>query len=188
MKLAAVLGIGLLFVLMTLWDSHDRQSSQPLEALKPAPLALSSYRRPLPDFKWNTSGSPMDLGQLKTKVSLISFWADWCWPCHREMPYLVELAQKLPADKYNVWLINLDEPGSARQKAERYWQDKGYPTPFVALDKSQVSGVFEVDQLPYHVVVGPEGQILWQGSGAFHWQADHFQKTFRHLLDSSTPE
>lgn len=41
------------------------------------------------------------------KIEVINFWATWCKPCIKELPYFQELQEKLP-DKVNVTLVSLD--------------------------------------------------------------------------------
>jgi thiol-disulfide isomerase/thioredoxin len=41
------------------------------------------------------------------KIEVINFWATWCKPCIKEIPYFQELQEELP-DKVNVTLVSLD--------------------------------------------------------------------------------
>jgi thiol-disulfide isomerase/thioredoxin len=41
------------------------------------------------------------------KIEVINFWATWCKPCIKELPYFQELQEELP-DKVNVTLVSLD--------------------------------------------------------------------------------
>lgn len=41
------------------------------------------------------------------KIEVINFWATWCKPCVKELPYFQELQNTQP-DKVNVTLISLD--------------------------------------------------------------------------------
>ncbi len=42
------------------------------------------------------------------KVVILNAWATWCPPCRKEMPDLVRLSQLLPADKFLVAGISVD--------------------------------------------------------------------------------
>ena len=42
------------------------------------------------------------------KVKVINFWATWCRPCMKELPYF-EAAQKERAEELQVYLISLDD-------------------------------------------------------------------------------
>jgi thiol-disulfide isomerase/thioredoxin len=46
----------------------------------------------------------------KGRVVLASFWATWCVPCRKEMPDLVQLAQRLSARGFDLVMISADEP------------------------------------------------------------------------------
>ena len=41
------------------------------------------------------------------KIYVVNFWATWCAPCIKELPYFDELQTKYP-DKYEVILVSLD--------------------------------------------------------------------------------
>ncbi|HRQ29940.1 MAG TPA: TlpA disulfide reductase family protein [Saprospiraceae bacterium] len=39
---------------------------------------------------------------------IINFWATWCLPCVKEIPYFEELGKKYKNQKLNIILVNLD--------------------------------------------------------------------------------
>src|SRR5215207_11502461 len=58
-----------------------------------------------------------DLGHLvrahKGKVVVVDFWADYCAPCKKAFPHLVQLHQKHARDGLVVISVNLDDPANA---------------------------------------------------------------------------
>lgn len=55
-----------------------------------------------------------DLGKLirglKGKVVLVDFWAEYCLPCKKEFPHLVELHQKYGKDGLVAISVSVDDP------------------------------------------------------------------------------
>ena len=51
------------------------------------------------------------LAEQAGKVVLINFWASWCTPCLKEIPALVELAQRYRARGFELVSVSLDDPG-----------------------------------------------------------------------------
>ncbi|MES2392974.1 MAG: TlpA disulfide reductase family protein [Acidobacteriota bacterium] len=49
-----------------------------------------------PTFVLNDGQRSVDIGKLKGKVVVLSFWATWCAPCIEEMPSLEALQRQLP--------------------------------------------------------------------------------------------
>jgi len=45
----------------------------------------------------------------KGQVVVVDFWADWCVPCKREFPHMVEMHQKYAKDGLACVSVSLDE-------------------------------------------------------------------------------
>jgi thiol-disulfide isomerase/thioredoxin len=62
-----------------------------------------------------------DLGKLvrshRGKVVVVDFWADFCVPCKREFPHLVELQAKYKNDGLVAVSVALDNPSDAEARA-----------------------------------------------------------------------
>lgn len=56
------------------------------------------------------------LNRQSDTVYVVNFWATWCAPCVRELPYFERLAKEYDAKKLKVLLVSLDFP---RQKESR---------------------------------------------------------------------
>ena len=113
----------------------------------------------LPDL----DGRTVRLSQFRGELVLLDFWATWCVPCKETLPH----TQKLAAAGYKVLTVNA---GESREKASRFLQDNGYAFP-VALDAQlEVANLLGVTAIPTFVLIGPDGGVVKQWTGAGHEQ------------------
>ena len=59
------------------------------------------------------------------KIHVINFWATWCAPCIKELPYFDELQTKYP-DKYEVVLVSLDFKNQYETRVIPFVEKKNY--------------------------------------------------------------
>jgi thioredoxin 1 len=52
---------------------------------------------------------------IKEWVTLVDFWAEWCWPCQMMMPIIEQFSEKV-WNKMKVWKVNVDENWEIAQK------------------------------------------------------------------------
>lgn len=53
-------------------------------------------------------GSDMSIADFAGKVMVVNFWATWCPPCRKEMPYLDALKGEIGGDDVDVIAIAMD--------------------------------------------------------------------------------
>lgn len=121
---------------------------------EPAP---AGEHRPVPELRFDYfDGSGGALADLAGKPAVINFWASWCPPCITEMPAFeavhVELAPRVAFLGFNVG----DEPGAARQLAER----TGVTYPLAEDPDSSIFQAFGGFGMPTTVLVDAEGMIV----------------------------
>jgi len=59
------------------------------------------------------TGKSVRLSDFRGKVVLLNFWATWCHPCTKEMPWFTEFQSKYDAQGLVVLGVSMDEDGWA---------------------------------------------------------------------------
>ncbi len=110
------------------------------------------------------SGQTVTLASLRGKVVLINFWATWCAPCRREMPFFQQLADRYGGKDFQVLAINYQEQSNVITK---YTKQIGLKFD-IGLDlKGTINHLYGVNQYPVSYVIGRDGTILARQAGPF---------------------
>lgn len=63
-----------------------------------------------------SSSSQFSVGEFAGKIVYIDFWASWCAPCKKSLPWLQELQRTYAAKGLKVIAINLDQDSAGAEK------------------------------------------------------------------------
>ena len=108
-------------------------------------------------FSTDKKVSTINLQQLQTKVQreddtlyVVNFWATWCRPCVKEMPYFDEANKQFAAQKVKVIFVSLDAVkdllrvgnfvDERKISAETYLLDAGNPNVWIDQIEPKWSG------------------------------------------------
>lgn len=98
----------------------------------------------------------------KQQVVIISFFATWCEPCHKEIVELAGVLEEFKNKPIQVLLINLKEE---KPKVQSFLKNRNYPG-IVLLDKyGIVAEHYGVTSIPRLFVLGKDGKLVWQTEG-----------------------
>ena len=97
------------------------------------------------------------------RVVLIDFWATWCRPCVEVLPELRELVAELPADRFTLLAISVDEQletvTAFREREPMPW------TNWHAGIDSDIERAWDVRGFPTYILVDEQGLILARSNG-----------------------
>ncbi len=95
------------------------------------------------------------------KTAYIDFWATWCMPCCKEIPYMKELAAQYAGDDRIVFLsISIDDNVEAWKK--KIDEDKP-EWPNYIIDKvtgREFLDAMEINSIPRFIIAGRDGRIV----------------------------
>lgn len=142
---------------------------------------VEGYRREGVMPEWSLTdadGKTISSEQLKGKVYVIDFWANWCHPCKASLPGMQLAADHFKNDA-NVEFLFVDTQEyipNYKQKARDYLKEKGLDIHLIFdgtregsdvndLLSSQVMQQFSTSGIPLKVVVDANGNIRFLAIG-----------------------
>lgn len=101
---------------------------------------------------------PLDFSAYRGKVVLVDFWATWCGPCLKSMPFFDHLFSQSQQRGLQIVAINVDEDTEqARQFIEQH--PVSYPIAFDA--EGACPSAFQVKAMPSSYLVDKTGKIRY---------------------------
>jgi thiol-disulfide isomerase/thioredoxin len=128
--------------------------------------------------------SRIKLERLRGKVVVLDFWASWCGPCKRAMPFLQELHASYEADaatKGKVVVLGMNTSETDPDAARRVIKEKSL-TYGCLLDADAASLTYGVTGLPALFVIDPSGRIAVSHGG---FGGEGFIARMREAIDAA---
>jgi len=116
-----------------------------------------------PNFSGLTpEGKTLTLNDVKSKVTIIDFWASWCKPCRRENPNVVKLYEKYHDKGLEIIGVSLDNNGQKNRWVKAIEQD-GLTWPQISNLKGwkePVAVQYGVRSIPATFILDETGKIV----------------------------
>ncbi len=141
-------------------------------ALLACPLLLHAAATPAPapggglapDFTLkSTDGRNLRLSEYRGDVVVLAFWASWCGPCRAALAQLNSRSASPEGDRAAILGVNLD--GDAR-RADSIARSLGLTFPTLVDTRQAVGRLYEVENLPFTVLVDRDGVVRATWSAA----------------------
>lgn len=89
-------------------------------------------------------GTRVSMADFRGRTVLVNFWATWCGPCVREMPWLASVRDRIGAGSFEIVGIATAEP-----------------------DTSIVGGFIRANPVPYPIALDPSGAVADAFGGVY---------------------
>ncbi len=131
---------------------------------------------PAPLFKCRTiDGKSIDISKLKGKLIMVNFFATWCPPCNLELPVLQKKIWEKFRDNPGFVLIILGREHTDTE-VRAFVEKKNFTMPFAADPKREIFSMYATQNIPRNVIIGKDGNILFQGTGFSEEEFDGIEK------------
>ncbi len=116
---------------------------------------------PAPDFELtDINGEVVSLSDFRGKVVYLDFWASWCPPCMREVPYAKELKKRFEDEEDLVFLyISIDEDPDAWRRTVKDREIKGVHLNVFGR-YHEVPSSYNVRWIPTYYIIDRDGAIF----------------------------
>jgi thiol-disulfide isomerase/thioredoxin len=124
----------------------------------------------LPDFQldlYGSGGKTVQASTLKSKVTLINFWATWCEACMVEMPSIVKVWQSYKDKGFDVASVNVDQNPEA--VLPKTLKRLGMEFPVYTDKDSKLADLFQIQAIPLSVIIDRNRKILFIENGERDW-------------------
>ena len=114
---------------------------------------------PAPDFTLlDLKGNGVRLSAFRGKGVVLNFWATWCAPCRREIPWFIELEKEYGPQGLQVIGVSMDQVEG--QGIEPFVKRTGIDYP-VLLDDGRVGSEYgAMEILPTTYYISRDGRVL----------------------------
>jgi len=99
------------------------------------------------------------------KAVILSFFAQYCEPCKKELPYLEALHQKYKDQGLGVMVVSIDQKPEDIQKAQDLAKEKGVTYPVLSDRFNIVAKRYGVKRLPCLYILDAQGKVSMVNTG-----------------------
>ncbi len=139
-------------------------------ALSDSSSEVESENDSMPIPVYDFSGIEPLLNKKDGKTYVINFWATWCGPCIKELPYFERINKEQQAAGVKVILVNLDMPSMWQSHLIPFIKRKGLESEIVILDDpKQNDWIPKIDEnwsgaIPATIIYNTEKRIFYENT------------------------
>jgi peroxiredoxin len=118
-----------------------------------------THSYPAPEFTLSgLDGKPVHLSAFRGKAVVLNFWATWCAPCRKEIPWFIELQREYGPQGLQVIGVSMDEGG--KDALQRFIQRMNINYPVLLGDEHVASLYGAAEVLPTTYYISRDGRVL----------------------------
>lgn len=111
------------------------------------------------------NGKPVSANLIKNKIIVIDFWATWCVPCMKEMPYVQNAYEKYKNNDDVLFMVINSGSNNSLQDAQGWWGNKRYSFPVFYNKDRTIGEKFGFNVIPATYIIDQKGNIRFKTIG-----------------------
>lgn len=113
----------------------------------------------VPDFQFTDfNGKKRRLSEFRGKYVLLDFWAAWCPPCRRELPYQKGAYSRFQDRGFEILGMNNDPDPAA---VKEWLKKNGINWPQAKMESiEELKARYRVHYFPTSLLIGPDGKVV----------------------------
>jgi thiol-disulfide isomerase/thioredoxin len=183
-----VLGVVCLLVSSVLTGTPQTKVSFSTAPQRPGPrdrvkeVALGSIA---PDWQLKTAeGESVTLSELRGKVVVLDFWANWCGPCRKMEPVFDQLVREYQNRPIKFYTVSVWPDRDFNPQA--YLKDHKLASTFL-LGTDAVASDYGIWGMPTYYVIAPTGQVSYIHV-LLSVNAEALEKRLREAIEQALPK
>jgi thiol-disulfide isomerase/thioredoxin len=134
--------------------------SQQAAAVSGSNAAIKTEIVDLDDAQYASTSLNDVLAKYKGKVIYLDFWASWCNPCRKEMPYSLELQKKYTGKDVVFLYMSTDKNAKAWEDMVKQLQLTGMNYRASNAVKQQIYNQFNLQYIPRYILIDKKGKVV----------------------------
>jgi thiol-disulfide isomerase/thioredoxin len=126
------------------------------------PAFIQWYGKESPDFTvTDLNGKKHTLSEYRGRNVMLVFWATWCGPCIKEIPYLIELRDTISEDKLVILAISYIGPRNPTETVKKFVSlNRVINYPVISVDAATLPQPYKLAYtIPCSFFIDPQGRI-----------------------------
>lgn len=115
------------------------------------------------DFE-SSPGKSVSFSTLKGKTVLITFFATWCGPCRKELPFIQSDIYNKYKNNPNFELLIFGREHNW-EEVSKFRNDNKFSMPIYPDPERKIYSLFAGQYIPRNFLISPEGRILYHSIG-----------------------
>ncbi|MHB8302443.1 MAG: TlpA family protein disulfide reductase [Acidobacteriaceae bacterium] len=135
--------------------------------------------RVAPAFTIHDGNQTVRLGQYRSQVVLLNFWASWCPPCIEELPSLMALHRRMP--QLVILGVSIDADAQAYHN---FLLENNIDFPTIREPSQATEHLYGTVQIPESYVIDRSGRIVRKYISAQDWTSPEIVQTLSSIMSA----